>query len=65
MEVSNSMVKYKVNLKFKDTSKSLNEIITEVLKIELQKKFNMTCNYLDRELPCDHTHYSQVEGSSN
>ena len=59
------MVKYKVNLKFKDTSKSLNEIITEVLKIDLQKKFNMTCNYLDRELPCDHTHYSQVEGSSN
>ena len=30
------MVKYKINLKFKDTSKSLNEIITEVLKIELQ-----------------------------
>ena len=58
------MVKYKVNLKFKDTSKSLNEIITEVLKIELQKRF-MTCNYLDRELPCNHTHYSQVEGSSN
>lgn len=59
------MVKYKVNLKFKDTSKSLNEIITEVLKIELQKKLNMTCNYLDRELPCNHTHYSRVEGSSN
>ena len=59
------MVKYKVNLKFKDTSKSLNEIITEVLKIELHKKFVMTCNYLDRELPCNHTHYSQVEGSSN
>ena len=59
------MVKYKVNLKFKDTSKSLNEIITEVLKIELQKKLNMTCNYLDRELPCNYTHYSQVEGSSN
>ena len=50
------MVKYKVNLKFKDTSKSLNEIITEVLKIELQKRFNMTCNYLDSELPCNHTH---------
>lgn len=32
------MVKYKVNLIFKDTSKSLNEIITEVLRIELQKK---------------------------
>lgn len=59
------MVKYKVNLKFKATSKSLNEIITEVLKIELQKKLNMTCNYLSRELPCNHTHYSQVEGSSN
>ena len=59
------MVKYKVNLKFKDTSVSLNEIITEVLKIELQKKLNLTCNYLDRELPCNHTHYSQMEGSSN
>ena len=59
------MVKYKVNLKFKDTSKSLNEIITEVLKIELQKKLNMTCNCLNRELPCNHTHYSQMEGSSN
>ena len=59
------MVKYKVNLKFKDTSKSINTIITEVLKIELQKKFNMTCNYLDRELPLESTHYSQVEGSSN
>lgn len=59
------MVKYKVNLKFKDTSKALNEIITEVLKIELQKRLNMICNYLNRELPCNHTHYSQVEGSSN
>ena len=59
------MVKYKVNLMFKDPSKSLNEIITEVLKIKLQNKFVMTCNYLDRELPCNHTHYSQVEGSSN
>ena len=59
------MVKYKVNLKFKDTFKSLNEIITEVLKIELQKRLTMTCNYLHRELPCNHTHYSQVEGSSN
>ena len=59
------MVKYKVNLKFKDTSKSLNEIIIEVLKIELQKKLDITFNYLNRELPCNHTHYSQVEGSSN
>ena len=59
------MVKYKVNLKFKDTGKSLNEIITEVLKIELQKKIDMTCNILKRELLCTHTHYSQMEGSSN
>ena len=59
------MVKYKVNLKFKDTSKSLNEIITEVLKIELQNRLNITCNSLNRELPCNHTHYSQIEGSSN
>lgn len=59
------MVKYKVNLKFKDTGKSLNEIITEVLKIELQKKIDMTCNILKIELPYDYTHYSQNEGSSN
>ena len=59
------MVKYKVNLMFKDDSKSLNEIITEVLKIKLQNKFVMTCNYLNRELLCTCTHYSQVEGSSN
>ena len=59
------MVKYKVNLKFKDESISLNEIITEVLKIELQKRLNMNCNYKDYELPCNHTHYSQMEGTSN
>ncbi len=59
------MVKYKVNLKFKDTGKSLNEIITEVLKIELQKKVNMTCNILKRELPLESIHYSHIEGSSN
>lgn len=49
--VLNSMVKYKINLKFNDASKSLNEIITEVLKIELQKKFNIT-------------YYSSVKGSN-
>lgn len=59
------MVKYKVNLKFNEDGKSLNETITEVLKIELQKKLNMTCNYLNRDLPCNHTHYFQSEGSSN
>ncbi len=59
------MVKYKVNLKFKENGKSLNETITEVLKIELNKKINATCNILKKELPCNHTHYSQNEGSSN
>ena len=59
------MVKYKVNLKFKDTEKSLNEIITQVLKIELQKKLNMTYDYFNSQLLCNHTHYSQVEWSSN
>ena len=59
------MVKYKVNLKFKEDGKSFNETITEVLKIELQKKLNMTCNYLNRKLPFNHTHYPQSEGSSN
>ncbi len=59
------MVKYKVNLKFKENGKSLNETITEVLKIELNKKINKTCNIFNKEVPCDCTHYSQVEGSSN
>ena len=65
MEVLNSMVKYKVNLMFKDDGKSLNEIITEVLKIEIKKQFMMTCNNLKVELPCNHTHYSQKERRNN
>ncbi len=52
------MVKYKVKLKFKENGKSLNEIITEILKIELQKKINMTCNYLNKNLSLESTHYS-------
>jgi len=59
------MDKYKVNLKFKEDGKSLNEIITEVLKIELEKKINTTCNTLKNEVTFNHTHYSQMEGSSN
>ena len=59
------MVKYKINLKFKENGKSLNETITEVLKIEIQKKINKTCNILNLELPFNHTHYSQMEESSN
>ena len=59
------MVKYKVNLKFKDEGKSLNEIITEVLKIEIKKQFMMTCNNLKVELPCNRTHYSKNGRSYN
>ena len=59
------MVKYNVNLKFKDEGKSLNEIITEVLKIEIKKQFMMICNNLKVELPCNRTHYSQNGRSYN
>ena len=59
------MVKYKVNLQFKENGKSFNETIAEVLKIEINKKINTTCNILKKELPFKHTHYSQSEGSSN
>lgn len=59
------MVKYKVNLRFKENGKSLNELITEVLKIELNKKINETCNFIKKELTFNRTHYSQGERSSN
>ena len=59
------MVKYKVNLKFKEDGKALNEIITEVLKIEIKKQFMLTCNNLKVELPCNHTYYSQNGRSYN
>ena len=52
------MVKYKVNLKFKENGKSLNEIITNVLKIELEKQF-MTCNILNKDVPLKTPYYSQ------
>ena len=58
------MVKYKVNLKFKENGKSLNEIITNVLKIELEKRINTNCNIFKKELTFNHTHYFQSEGSS-
>lgn len=47
------MVKYKINIKFNDKGKSLNEKLTNVLKMELEKKIK----YIN-------THYSQKEGSS-
>ncbi len=37
------MVKYKVNLKFKEDGKTFNEIISNALKIELEK-------YIDRSM---------------
>ena len=59
------MVKYKVNLKCKENGKSLNETITEVLKIELNKIVNKTCNIPNLEVPFNHTHYSQNGRSYN
>ena len=53
MEVLNSMVKYKVNIIFKENGKSLNETITDVLKIEINN-FN--------KLSCDYTYCSQSKG---
>ena len=55
------MVKYKVNLKFKENGKSLNELITNVLKIELEKHINMTCNVLNNKAPFKPTHYFKSE----
>ena len=59
------MVQYKIHLKFKDDAKSLNEMIIKVLKMELEKKINMTCNILTNEIPCDYTHYSLKEKGSH
>ncbi len=53
------MVKYKVNLKFKDASKSLNEIITEVLKVKLSNR------YFNGDLPYNNICYFHVEGSND
>ena len=55
------MVKYEVNLKFKENGKSLNELITNVLKIELEKHINMTCNVLNNKVSFKPTHYSKSE----
>ncbi len=57
------MVKYKVNLKFKENGKSLDDIITNVLKIELEKHTNMNCNILNKEILLKHNNYFQSEKS--
>lgn len=59
------MVKYRINLNFKENGKSVNEIITEVLKIELEKNINTTCNILKNEEPFNSAYYSQNERNSN
>ena len=58
------MVKYKVNLKFKENGKTLNETIINVLKIELEKKINMTYNISNKELSFNHNNYYQIKGNS-
>lgn len=58
------MVKYKVNLNFKENGKTLNETIINVLKIELEKKINMTNNILNKKLSFNHTNYYQIKESS-
>ena len=57
------MLKYKINLIFKENGKSLNEIITNILKIELEKNINMTCNTLNKEKRFNYSHYFQSERS--
>ena len=59
------MVKYKVNLKFKENEKSLNEIIINALKIELEKRINTTYDNLENRLSFNHAYYSNTEGNSN
>ncbi len=56
----NSMVKYNVNLKFKENGKSLNETIINVLKIELEKYINN----LNEDLPFKNSYYSQRDESN-
>ena len=53
------MAKYKVNIVFKDSDKSLNQIITEVLKIELQSKFY---SIVPIKTNTNNTHYSRLKG---
>ena len=59
------MVNYKVNLKFQDNAKSLNEVITEVLKMEFKQRFNITCDKFRIILPSENKHYSQEKGRIN
>ncbi len=59
------MVEYKVNLRFQEYGKSLNELLTNVLKIELEKYINMTYDVLNRKKPFKLIHDSENEESTN
>ena len=61
----NSMVKYKVNLKFKENGKSLNEIVTNVLRIELEKNIFMTSKNSKIDVSTEYIRDSQSERSRN
>ena len=52
------MVKYKVNLIFKENGKSLNEVITDVLKIELEKGINEINDNSKKEIAFGNIYYS-------
>ncbi len=55
------MVQYKVNLRFKENGKSLNEILTNALKIELEKHSDMTDYILSQEMPLQPMYSFQSE----
>lgn len=57
------MVKYKVNLKFRENGKSLSETVIDVLKIELGKKNNTICNSF-KEGAFNYDDCSQVKENS-
>ena len=59
------MVKYKVNLKFKENGKSLNEIVTNVLRIELEKNIFMTSKNSKIDVSTEYVRDSQSERSRN
>ncbi len=59
------MVNYKINLIFKDSGESLNEVITKALKKDIQIKTNMVCKNFKGYVSSNYTHYSQDERSMN
>lgn len=54
------MAEYKVNLKFKENGKSLNEVIAETLKININNIVNKNCNILKLDSSLNSIYYFQV-----